>query len=286
MADHVLDSATPPNDPATSSSAEGERRSSRRAGARARAAARGRQSPRIDECQAQENVSTPWKSGGSHEDPPEVKGGWRGSRSRAASARRRRERSRNCGEASPHRRSRDGKGTSISFRKSRAGMRYSLPSWSRAFSFNNEGACPRCDGSARELFDPSACWPSPISTRLGRHKGWDRRNQFYFRCCSRWRSITADLEAAVAASAERGRKWCWHGSGTGKQFTYLGERSKSHCASTLSRACSHLSGAPRAESAVCARSWRSTQHGPCRSATARGCGRGAALTVRDGRSTT
>ena len=54
----------------------------------------------------------------------------------------------------------------------------------RLFSFNNPmGACPSCDGLGHiSFFDPKRIVAhSELSLASGAIKGWDRRNQFYFR---------------------------------------------------------------------------------------------------------
>ena len=54
----------------------------------------------------------------------------------------------------------------------------------RLFSFNNPmGACPSCDGLGHQsFFDPKRIVAHPdLSLASGAIKGWDRRNQFYFR---------------------------------------------------------------------------------------------------------
>lgn len=54
----------------------------------------------------------------------------------------------------------------------------------RLFSFNNPmGACPSCDGLGQiTFFDPKRVVAHPeLSLASGAIKGWDRRNQFYFR---------------------------------------------------------------------------------------------------------
>ena len=54
----------------------------------------------------------------------------------------------------------------------------------RLFSFNNPvGACPSCDGLGQmTFFDPKRVVLHPeLSLASGAIKGWDRRNQFYFR---------------------------------------------------------------------------------------------------------
>ena len=54
----------------------------------------------------------------------------------------------------------------------------------RLFSFNNPmGACPSCDGLGHQsFFDPKRIVAHPdLSLASGAIKGWDRRNQFYFK---------------------------------------------------------------------------------------------------------
>ena len=62
---------------------------------------------------------------------------------------------------------------------------FSLPELEpRLFSFNNPmGACPSCDGLGHiSFFDPKRIVAHPdLSLASGAIKGWDRRNQFYFK---------------------------------------------------------------------------------------------------------
>src|SRR5574340_323855 len=80
----------------------------------------------------------------------------------------------------------------------------------RLFSFNNPvGACPRCDGlGSISFFDPKRVVAFPdLSLASGAIRGWDRRNQFYFRMLQGLAKHAGfDIERAFSTLPERVRE--------------------------------------------------------------------------------
>ncbi len=98
----------------------------------------------------------------------------------------------------------------------------------RLFSFNNPvGACPQCDGlGAVEFFDPRRVVQFPnLSLASGAIKGWDRRNQFYFRMLQSLAAFYGfDVDAPFESLPERVRHVVLEGSGSERiPFMYLGD---------------------------------------------------------------
>ena len=99
----------------------------------------------------------------------------------------------------------------------------------RLFSFNNPmGACPSCDGLGHvSFFDPKRIVAHPeLSMASGAIKGWDRRNQFYFRMLQNLADYAKfDLEKPFESLNKKAQDIILHGSGTTKiPFEYLNEK--------------------------------------------------------------
>ncbi|GAB1412713.1 excinuclease ABC subunit UvrA [Candidatus Desulfobacillus denitrificans] len=110
---------------------------------------------------------------------------------------------------------------------------YALPELEpRLFSFNNPmGACPKCDGLGQiSFFDPARVVAYPhLSLASGAIRGWDRRNQFYYRLLA---SLAAhygfDIERPFEALPEAMQEVVLYGSGREKiAFRYLSETGRS-----------------------------------------------------------
>ncbi len=102
----------------------------------------------------------------------------------------------------------------------------------RLFSFNNPlGACPECDGlGAVQFFDPKRVVLFPnLSLASGAIKGWDRRNQFYFRLLQSLAAFYGfDIDTPFEQLSERVRHVVLHGSGSERiPFDYLGDGGRS-----------------------------------------------------------
>jgi excinuclease ABC subunit A len=107
----------------------------------------------------------------------------------------------------------------------------------RLFSFNNPmGACPDCDGLGHvSFFDPKRIVAHPeLSMASGAIKGWDRRNQFYFRMLQNLADFAKfDIEKPFESLSKKAQDLILNGSGQTKiPFEYLNEKgvavSKSH----------------------------------------------------------
>ena len=99
----------------------------------------------------------------------------------------------------------------------------------RLFSFNNPmGACPSCDGLGHvSFFDPKRIVAHPeLSMASGAIKGWDRRNQFYFRMLQNLAEYAKfDLEKPFESLNKKAQDLILYGSGTTKiPFEYLNEK--------------------------------------------------------------
>jgi len=99
----------------------------------------------------------------------------------------------------------------------------------RLFSFNNPmGACPSCDGLGHiSFFDPKRIVMHPeLSLASGAIKGWDRRNQFYFRLLQNLANFAKfDLDLPFEVLTEKVQNLILFGSGTQKvAFEYLNEK--------------------------------------------------------------
>jgi excinuclease ABC subunit A len=99
----------------------------------------------------------------------------------------------------------------------------------RLFSFNNPmGACPSCDGLGHvSFFDPKRIVAHPeLSMASGAIKGWDRRNQFYFRMLQNLADYAKfDLEKPFESLNKKAQDLILHGSGQTKiPFEYLNEK--------------------------------------------------------------
>ncbi len=99
----------------------------------------------------------------------------------------------------------------------------------RLFSFNNPmGACPSCDGLGHvSFFDPKRIVAHPeLSMASGAIKGWDRRNQFYFRMLQNLAEYAKfDLEKPFESLSKKAQDLILYGSGTLKiPFEYLNEK--------------------------------------------------------------
>jgi excinuclease ABC subunit A len=102
----------------------------------------------------------------------------------------------------------------------------------RLFSFNNPmGACPSCDGLGQiSFFDPKRVVAHPeLSMASGAIKGWDRRNQFYFRMLQNLAEYAGfDLEKPFEKLTKKAQDLILFGSGETKiPFEYLNEKGKS-----------------------------------------------------------
>ena len=101
----------------------------------------------------------------------------------------------------------------------------------RLFSFNNPmGACPTCDGLGQtSFFDPKRVVAHPeLSLASGAIKGWDRRNQFYFRMLQNLADHAGfDIERPFEKLAKKAQDLILFGSGETKiPFEYLNEKGK------------------------------------------------------------
>jgi len=101
----------------------------------------------------------------------------------------------------------------------------------RLFSFNNPvGACPSCDGLGQmTFFDPKRVVLHPeLSLASGAIKGWDRRNQFYFRllqCLAKHTKF--DLEIPFEKLSTRHQDLILYGSKDQDiPFEYLNEKGR------------------------------------------------------------
>ena len=99
----------------------------------------------------------------------------------------------------------------------------------RLFSFNNPmGACPTCDGLGHiSFFDPKRIVAhSELSLASGAIKGWDRRNQFYFRMLQNIAKFAKfDIEKPFESLPQKAQDLILYGSGTTKiPFEYLNEK--------------------------------------------------------------
>ena len=101
----------------------------------------------------------------------------------------------------------------------------------RLFSFNNPmGACPTCDGLGHiSFFDPKRIVAHPdLSLASGAIKGWDRRNQFYFKLLQALaKHAKFDLEKPFENLPKKAQELILFGSGEIQiPFEYLNERRK------------------------------------------------------------
>jgi excinuclease ABC subunit A len=101
----------------------------------------------------------------------------------------------------------------------------------RLFSFNNPmGACPSCDGLGHiSFFDPKRIVAHPdLSLASGAIKGWDRRNQFYFKLLQTLAKHAGfDIEKPFEKLPKKAQDLVLMGSGeTNIAFEYLNERGK------------------------------------------------------------
>ncbi len=101
----------------------------------------------------------------------------------------------------------------------------------RLFSFNNPmGACPSCDGLGhKSFFDPKRIVAHPeLSMASGAIKGWDRRNQFYFRMLQNLADYAKfDIEKPFEELPKKAQDLILQGSGTNNiPFEYLNEKGK------------------------------------------------------------
>jgi excinuclease ABC subunit A len=101
----------------------------------------------------------------------------------------------------------------------------------RLFSFNNPmGACPSCDGLGHiSFFDPKRIVAHPdLSLASGAIKGWDRRNQFYFKLLQTLAKHAGfDIEKPFETLPKKAQDLVLLGSGdTPIAFEYLNERGK------------------------------------------------------------
>ncbi|SMC62757.1 excinuclease ABC subunit UvrA [Polynucleobacter kasalickyi] len=99
----------------------------------------------------------------------------------------------------------------------------------RLFSFNNPmGACPSCDGLGHiSFFDPKRIVMHPeLSLASGAIKGWDRRNQFYFRLLQNLANFAKfDLDVPFELLSQKVQDLILFGSGANKiDFEYLNEK--------------------------------------------------------------
>ncbi|MEY3179967.1 MAG: hypothetical protein RL614_439, partial [Pseudomonadota bacterium] len=96
----------------------------------------------------------------------------------------------------------------------------------RLFSFNNPmGACPSCDGLGHiSFFDPKRVVAHPdLSLAAGAIKGWDRRNQFYFKLLQTLAKFGGfDLEKPFEKLPKKAQDLILYGSGDASiPFEYL-----------------------------------------------------------------
>ena len=109
---------------------------------------------------------------------------------------------------------------------------YSLPELEpRLFSFNNPmGACPSCDGLGQiTFFDPKRVVAHPeLSLASGAIKGWDRRNQFYFRLLQNLSKYAKfDLEVPFEKLSKKAQDLILFGSKDEPiPFEYINEKGK------------------------------------------------------------
>lgn len=101
----------------------------------------------------------------------------------------------------------------------------------RLFSFNNPmGACPSCDGLGHiSFFDPKRIVAHPdLSLASGAIKGWDGRNQFYFKLLQTLAKHAGfDIEKPFENLPKKAQDLVLIGSGdTNIAFEYLNERGK------------------------------------------------------------
>ena len=102
----------------------------------------------------------------------------------------------------------------------------------RLFSFNNPiGACPSCDGLGHiSFFDPKRVVAHPdLSLAAGAIKGWDRRNQFYFKLLQTLSKFGGfDLEKPFEKLPKKAQDLILYGSGDASiPFEYLNEKGRS-----------------------------------------------------------
>jgi excinuclease ABC subunit A len=102
----------------------------------------------------------------------------------------------------------------------------------RLFSFNNPmGACPSCDGLGHiSFFDPKRVVAHPdLSLAAGAIKGWDRRNQFYFKLLQTLAKFGGfDLEKPFEKLPKKAQDLILYGSGDASiPFEYLNEKGRS-----------------------------------------------------------
>ncbi len=103
----------------------------------------------------------------------------------------------------------------------------------RMFSFNNPaGACPSCGGlGTAQFFDPERVVAHPhLSLAGGAVRGWDRRNQHYFRMVSALaRHYGFDVDTPFEALPPAVREVILYGSGgEAIEFPYPGARGRGH----------------------------------------------------------
>ena len=101
----------------------------------------------------------------------------------------------------------------------------------RLFSFNNPmGACPSCDGLGHQsFFDPKRIVAHPdLSLASGAIKGWDRRNQFYFKLLQTLAKHGGfDVEKPFESLSKKQQDLILLGSGDVTiPFEYINERGK------------------------------------------------------------
>ncbi|MEZ5727747.1 MAG: excinuclease ABC subunit UvrA [Burkholderiaceae bacterium] len=102
----------------------------------------------------------------------------------------------------------------------------------RLFSFNNPaGACPACDGlGVVQYFDPKRVVQFPnLSLASGAIRGWDRRNQFYFRMLASLASHYGfDIDTPFEGLSQEIQERVLNGSGgEAIRFAYLTDSGKS-----------------------------------------------------------
>ena len=101
----------------------------------------------------------------------------------------------------------------------------------RLFSFNNPmGACPSCDGLGHlAFFDPKRIVAHPdLSLASGAIKGWDRRNQFYFKLLQTLAKHGGfDVDKPFEQLTKKAQDLVLLGSGDATiPFEYINERGK------------------------------------------------------------